>query len=284
MDSIVFGFLPPKMQQQILQESAEAARRTAERRVTQLTNWDPQKTIWAKELNLRASTYRVYDLFPRLKPTEQGRLPCDCKKGEYADSAKGKFRYLRRRLPARTTLKICSGKRIGSVLFDEDIIIPALYERPSEDLGGWKCRYGQESPWMSLTPPPNEILTLRPGTRLAKGHTVVAGLGLGHQLLDVLRRKKVTQVTLVEKSQELAEWILPRLRSAYPNIDWSKLAVEIGDAYKVIPKLTADVCLLDIFPDYGGNSYGAFKLECCFRDAGRPDSIPRIWAWGSAQV
>jgi spermidine synthase len=112
----------------------------------------------------------------------------------------------------------------------------------------------------------------------------VAGLGLGHQLLDVLRRKKVTQVTLVEKSQELAEWILPRLRSAYPNIDWSKLAVEIGDAYKVIPKLTADVCLLDIFPDYGGNSYGAFKLECCFRDAGRPDSIPRIWAWGSAQV
>lgn len=51
----------------------------------------------------------------------------------------------------------------GSVMFTGPVHIPIL------------SRAGEA--WMSLTP--SEILTLREGNRIAKGHTLVAGLGMG---------------------------------------------------------------------------------------------------------
>ena len=56
----------------------------------------------------------------------------------------------------------------GSVVFDDDVELPVLYEKRAD--GNWGMY-----PWMSLTPA--ELLTLRPGTKLARGHTVIAGLG-----------------------------------------------------------------------------------------------------------
>jgi hypothetical protein len=47
----------------------------------------------------------------------------------------------------------------------------------------------------------------------------------------------------------------------------------VGDAYAVVPKMHADVALIDIFPDYGGNS---FNVHC--------PNIAAIWCWGSSST
>ena len=57
-----------------------------------------------------------------------------------------------------------------------------------------------------------EFFTLRGGTRFSRGHTVVAGLGLGHQLREVTHRKQVKRVTLIERSQSLLDFIMPALK------------------------------------------------------------------------
>ena len=120
---------------------------------------------------------------------------------------------------------------------------------------------------MSLTP--MEMVTLRGGIRFAKKHTVVAGLGLGHQLIEVSRKKSVKKITLVESSQELVDWLLPRIKTFMGD---AKLKVVVGDAKKLVPKMTADVALIDIFRSYGSNDF----VEC--------PKIPRVWCWGSAEI
>jgi hypothetical protein len=145
------------------------------------------------------------------------------------------------------------------VCFDRDVVIPALYERD-------RCSRG--NPWMSLTP--SEIFTLRRGTVHASGHVVIAGLGMGYQLIAASRRKQVKRITLVERDEELVAWLrpvlAPRLRCP---VKWV-----VGDAYEVMPKLTADVALVDIFPGFGDVRDDAedFFNSC--------PTIPRIWCWG----
>ena len=111
------------------------------------------------------------------------------------------------------------GARRGEVAFDGDVLIPALHERDARYADGspWQARnlWGS-SPWMSHTP--MEVFSLRGGTRRAKGSVVVAGLGLGQQLIDVSQRAAVKQLTLVECSQELVDWIMPRISA---TLTWS---------------------------------------------------------------
>jgi spermidine synthase len=121
---------------------------------------------------------------------------------------------------------------------------------------------------------PPEILTLREGTRLAKGRVVIAGLGLGHQLIEVSKRFQVKEIVLVEQSQELVDFYLPRVRSLVKK----KLTVIVGDAYEVVPTLSADVALIDIFPGYGHNEAATREL------ARRSPKIKKMWGWGTAAV
>ena len=92
------------------------------------------------------------------------------------------FLYCVKTLPKGVQLATYYGKSRGSVIFDGPVFIPAIHERDSFDL------------WMSLTP--MEMITLRGGVRAAKGHTVVAGLGLGYQLIEISKKKSVKKVTL----------------------------------------------------------------------------------------
>ncbi len=125
---------------------------------------------------------------------------------------------------------------------------------------------------MSLTPA--ELMTLRPGTRMAKGHTIIAGLGLGHQLIEVAKRLPVKRVTVVELDEELADWIMPVIR---PHLR-KKVDVVIGDAYEVIPKLKGDVALIDIFPGYGD---GFRRVEELRRAS---PGIKKFWGWGTSEM
>jgi hypothetical protein len=217
---------------------------------------------WMPELNIKADTYKPRSLF-EVEP---------CNPAPKADeprlvvSPEGRFAYAELAFPAGGVTKTFQGSRQGTALFDGPTLIPALYERAYG--GGWG-----EYPWMSITP--MELMTLRGGTRMAKGHVVVAGLGLGHQLIEVSKRKQVTKVTLVEKSQELVDWLLPRIE---PFLGRPLDQVIVDDAYEEVPKLTADVALIDIFKGYGNNAERAKRL---IRNA---TNIPACWVWGSATI
>lgn len=220
---------------------------------------------WTPELNLIGSTFNTLNVFPELAPSD---LPVDqLNPAQRADSPNKQFRYCIRLHRAGHHLLSWFGDQTGSIIFDSDVMFPAIFQcRPGEP-GAWN-----EAPWMSLTPP--EILTLREGTRLARGRVVIAGLGLGHQLIEVSKRLQVKEIVLVELSQELVDFYLPRVRPLVKK----KLTVIVGDAWQVVPTLSADVALIDIFPAYGGNEAATREL------ARRSPKIKKMWGWGTAPM
>src|SRR5262249_30187656 len=152
------------------------------------------------------ATYNVLELFPGIVASD---ADVDLlHRGEYVDSPGGRFRYCVRLHRKGQPMHTWWGAEVGTVIFDEDVIIPALYQAKDPDEPG--TRRWNFHPWMSLTP--GEILTLRPGTRLAKGKVVIAGLGLGHQLIEVSKRLQVKRIVIVELDRELVDWILPAIQ------------------------------------------------------------------------
>lgn len=209
-----------------------------------------------------------YELFPEIRTATSAEWDTFYAKrrgdvattDHYATDPSGRWAYVRRILPRATTLQTYVGVRCApGVVFDAEIAIPQLWERDTF----------RGDPWMSITP--NEIITLRPGTRKAKGHVVVAGLGLGMQLIDVCARKQVKRVTLIEKEPALIEWLWPRIQQkcAMP------VDVIVGDVYTELPKLTADVALVDTFPGYGHNDWERDRLRASCRGIGH------VWCWGA---
>lgn len=256
----MFGlpFLPSKVERERINRRKEEE---AKRRQKICVPWDP-KLKWAKEWNIQASTYKVRNLFLNVKPTKHANINAVKDADEMVLSPEGTFVYVVKKLPAGEILKTLYSKQQGTVYFDGPILIPALHEKHSYRENCWA-----EAPWMSFTP--SEFVSLRAGIRFAKKHTVIAGLGLGHQLIEVSLKKTVKKITLVEVSQELVDWLLPQIRPFMGDV---KMKVIVDDAKKVVPKLTANVALIDIFRSYGGNYFP----EC--------PKIPRVWCWGSAEL
>jgi len=248
--------LTPAQKQQIFEEY--------QRRMRSCVPWSPAMPF-TPELNIIGDTYHTLNVFPELAPSD-APVP-ELNPAEHADSPNRQFRYCIRLHRAGRQLMTWFGDRTGSVIFDSDVHIPAIYQCLPGQPGVWN-----ETPWMSLTPA--EILTLREGSRMARGRVVIAGLGLGHQLIEVSKRLQVKEIVLVELSQELVDFYLPRVR---PFIK-KRLTVLVGDAYQIVPTLTADVALIDIFPAYGGNEAATVAL------ARRSPKIKKMWGWGTAAL
>jgi hypothetical protein len=222
---------------------------------------------WQHKLNFIADTYEVLELFPGVVASD---APVHLlERGQYVDSPGGEFRYCVRLHRAGQPLLTWWGAEVGTVIFDGDVIIPALYQRRPADEPGppWN-----DAPWMSLTPA--ELMTLRPGTRLAKGKVIIAGLGLGHQLIEVSKRLAVKRIVVVEIDQELVDWILPVIE---PHVR-KPLEVIVGDAFEVIPRLGGDVALIDTFPGYGDGFKVVHEL------AKRSPGIKKFWGWGTSEM
>jgi hypothetical protein len=235
---------------------------------------------WQPRLVVKASSWPTYDLFPDLPVLPAGTSNTAVEamvKGlapeldQYAArSPSGRFVYAKRILPRGHSLSINRANSDGTVKFDGDVVIPIVFERRYvRDDQGNVVRERDPVLWMSHTP--FEIFTLRDGVKKSKGHTVVAGLGLGWQLAQIASRKKVSGVTLVEFSQELVDWILPRI---VPLLPQSKVEVRVGDAYRVLPTLEADVAIVDIWPTYTDIGMDLARMEGC--SAG----IKEFWGWG----
>lgn len=246
--------------------SPEQRARIAEHFRTRMRSCVPwsRNQRWAPELNIVADSYPKLDLFPEVGLSTAP--PGEVGPGEFIDSSGGSFRYLNRLHLAGKRLETWWGRKLGDVLFDGPIVIPCLFERDVDTAGQSRWR---AHPWMSITPA--ELITLRPGTKLAKGKVIIGGLGLAWQLLAVARRHAVKEIVVVERSHELCDLIMPRVM---PLIG-QKLTVIIGDAFRVIPTLTADVALVDTFPTYGDNLAATEAL------ARRCKNIDRVWGWGA---
>ena len=234
------------------------------RRLRSCVPWSPAMPF-TPELNLIGDTFHTLNVVPELAPSD---APVDqLNPAERADSPNKEFRYCIRLHRAGQQLMTWYGNQTGTVLFDSDVHIPAIFQCRDGEPGVWNT-----FPWMSLTPA--EILTLREGSRLAKGRVVIAGLGLGHQLIEVSKRLTVKEIVLVERSQELVDFYLPRVRPLVKK----RLTVLVGDAHEIVPTLRADVALIDIFPAYGGNEAATREL------ARRSPGIKKMWGWGTAEL
>ncbi|MEE9383881.1 MAG: hypothetical protein V3V08_10755 [Nannocystaceae bacterium] len=234
-------------------------------RMASCVPWSPN-TRWAPELNIVGSSYPSLNLFPELRVSSGS--PGGLGPGAFVDSSSGKFRYLVRHHPVGKRLETWWGHDIGDVLFDAGIQIPMLFERAGQQRDGSPGVWPPH-PWMSITPA--EMITLRPGTRLARGKVVIGGLGLAYQLLAVAKQRLVREIVLVERSHELCDLILPRVLPAIRK----KITVLIGDVFQVLPTLSADVALLDTFPTYGDNRSATDAL------AKKCPRIKKMWGWGA---
>ena len=253
-----------RRQQQILEE------RTAYEIVRRLSDCVPWRSDlpWNRELNLVGSSYQIDEPFPHIEPLSIGdRIlePSKLTQESFLLSADSTFMCVRRTLPRGCTLSTIQGVVKGSVLFDSDVVFSILLSIHLRDRGGHYVI------WMSMTP--LEVMTLRTGTRMSRGHVVIAGLGLGHQLVEVSKRPSVKRVTLVERSRELVDWMLPAIEKYRVQ---KPLDVVIGDAYEEVPKLEADVALIDIFRKYGNNGPDVGRIR---QAATR---IKKVWGWGCA--
>jgi len=224
-------------------------------------DWHPD-IKWQPEFVIRANTWKPTILFDL--PKIHSVLQPD--RSQIAVSPKGEWCYYIKILPRATFIYTAKGRKKGTVAFDGDVGIPVLYKKAPS----WMCTEWDSNPMMSISP--MEIMSLRSGNRYAKGRTVIAGLGLGHQLIEVSKRKRVKEIVLIEKSQDLVDFILPKVE---PHLVRKINEVIIGDVFEELPKLTADAALIDTFPGYGGNGDSKDRLiRTC-------PNIKNFWAWGT---
>jgi hypothetical protein len=134
-----------------------------ERRLKACVDW-ATVTKWSPQINVKASTFKPPILFPDLKPSGND---IRWSGSDLAISPSGKWCYAVKRLPKGRRLALVCGGRRGDVLFDDDVLIPAVHTRKRWNESEW-----DEDPYMSITP--MEIMTLRPGTKRARGHVGIA--------------------------------------------------------------------------------------------------------------
>lgn len=274
----MFGLFSPFLMDPAFEKrQREREREERKERLKHAVPWD-LKMKWASNLAIKAETWPTWNLFA-VEPSSHNNVNDEDDTSKLIISPCKQFVFYKKLLSRGAKIALFNGSKSGDVMFDGPVAIPALHERARN--GEWK-----ELPWMSLTP--MELLTQRPGIRFAKGHTIVAGLGLGWALIEIMRKKTVKKVTLVERSQSLVDWILPRVMDMAKlryGETWPPLDVVVGDAYTVMPPMVADVAIVDIFDSYGSNDFlDDMRLRYKIRDATPCPNIGRVWSWGAAHV
>lgn len=154
----------------------------------------------------------------------------------------------------------------GLVPFTFDLFVP---DYPALRSGRWQVHHGANvlcqgywSParlvprvtallrdhdtWMSTTP--IELESQETGVRLARGHVVVFGLGLGWSMVASALRPEVTAVTVVEIDREvLALHRELDLAAQLPPAAREKIRIVEGDAHVWRPDRPVDLLMPDIW-------------------------------------
>lgn len=122
---------------------------------------------------------------------------------------------------------------------------------------------------MSITPA--ELLSQRSGIKFCRGNVVIGGLGMGWFMQEVLKRKQVAKVTVVEKNRDLLDWYGERMCKEH-GVD-----LICDDVWNVVGKQPAGTrYAIDIWKGFFRARYDRQLMDA--RKAGHD-----IWAWGSAR-
>ena len=99
-----------------------------------------------------------------------------------------------------------------------------------------------------------ERYTNREIVEKAYGDVLIAGLGLGMILCPILKKEEVTNVTVVEISEEVITLVEPHIRDHLGEAG-SKLSIVKADIFDYTPTRKYDVIYFDILGDYSGDEY-----------------------------
>jgi hypothetical protein len=128
--------------------------------------------------------------------------------------------------------------------------------------------------WMSMTP--LEIESQEIGCRLATGHTVIMGMGMGWAAANTATQPAVTRVTVVERDPEVIGLIHDTgIFQQLPPDAAAKIAVVQADALEWVPDAPVDTLLADIWLGLNGDD----RVEHVRRMHANTGA-PRIYFWG----
>lgn len=132
-----------------------------------------------------------------------------------------------------------------------------------------------EGIWMSDTPA--ECVDHLPPVKRATGDVLINGLGLGLVLKNVLAKREVTRVVVVEKSPDVIALVAPHFAKD------RRLEVVEADAFEYEPRERFDVVWHDVWAHLDQDYLPEMeRLKAKYADAGwqgcwsEPDVIPRV--------
>jgi len=229
-------------------------------RSTPIQDWS-DKIKWSPLMHISAASYRpfiepLFDIAPtKLEAPKENAVRF------------GPWGYQNFILPKGEPLFTNQGTRRGDVIFDDDVVIPKLWKERTDNV------------WMSLTP--MEMLTQRPGMRLARGHVLIGGLGMGWALKEIVKLKRVSRVTVAEASKDIVEWFGKDLVAKVAASSGKEVALIHDDAYAVAHNAfdAFDAFIFDIWSGYGGARHD-FQWKTLKRRAESENK--RAWAWGAS--
>ena len=103
--------------------------------------------------------------------------------------------------------------------------------------------------WMTVTP--NEIATMQPAVEAARGHVAAMGLGLGYFAFMASEKPEVTQVTVVERDEQVIRLFKTHILPQFPQR--GKVQIVQQDAFefaqRTLPGLGAQLCFVDLWHD-----------------------------------
>lgn len=128
--------------------------------------------------------------------------------------------------------------------------VPGYFMTAPEQQPGWRFSRGKKI-WMSLTR--MEVESHMPHIAAATGHTVIAGLGMGFMLYNVLLKPEVTKVTVIEKDREVIA-LMDKVSNWRKWSGHEKVNLVIGDATTYTTTEPVDFLYADIWPHVGDSN------------------------------
>lgn len=132
--------------------------------------------------------------------------------------------------------------------------------------------------WMSMTPV--EIESQEIGCRLATGHTVVMGMGMGWAAINAAIQPSVTRVTVVERDPEVIALIRDNaIFEQIPPVSAAKIDIVEADALEWRSGTPVDTLLADIWLPLNGDDR-VDQVRVMHANTG----AARIYFWGQEMV
>ena len=113
--------------------------------------------------------------------------------------------------------------------------------------------------WMSIIP--HEIETMRAPIQNAKGRVLVLGLGLGYYLFNILNKKEVTSVDVVELDKSIISLFNKYLINKFPHQEKINIIHEDGIEYLKKTNIKYDYVFSDIWHNVGDGEMLYLKIK-----------------------